>query len=285
MIEIIEERLARYNPQNAAEEDNAIKEILQEIALYGLWRADFFDVALFQGGTSLRILYGLPRFSEDLDFILRTPDPAFEWPSYLTVLIEVFEQFGLRLEVQNKENMEGAMRQAVLKDSSIANQLNLSFAGTGQRKTIKIKLEIDTNPPALSGEATKFLDFPADYEVRHQDLSSNFALKIHAILCRGFLKGRDWFDLSWYVAQKVRPNFEHLCAALIQKGPWEGQDKLTIDMAWLEKALLEKISEIRWHDAIDDVQRFLRPAELKSVNLWSEPFFQDKVSKLVSTST
>jgi len=74
MIDIIKEKLGRYGATNALEEENALKEILQEIALYALWRADFFDCALFQGGTSLRILHGLPRFSEDLDFLLRVPN-------------------------------------------------------------------------------------------------------------------------------------------------------------------------------------------------------------------
>src|SRR3546814_10281990 len=100
--------------------------------------------------------------------------------------------------------MDKAVRQALLKNDSIASQLDLSFAGTGRPTTVRIKLEIDVNPPLGSGEATTYLDFQADYEVRHQDLASNFALKIHALLCRGFLKGRDWFDFSWYVSRGVR---------------------------------------------------------------------------------
>ncbi|MEO8723359.1 MAG: nucleotidyl transferase AbiEii/AbiGii toxin family protein, partial [Sphingobium sp.] len=173
-------------------------------------RADFFDCALFQGGTSLRILHGLPRFSEDLDFLLRSPDPDFDWSPYLTGMTEVFAQFGLKLEAQPKPRMDTAIRQALLKDDSIASQLDLSFAGTGRPKAIRIKLEIDVNPPAGSGEATSYLDFPADYEVRHQDLASNFALKIHALLCRGFLKGRDWFDFSWYVSRVLSVQCEHV---------------------------------------------------------------------------
>ncbi len=101
--------------------------------------------------------------------------------------------------------MDKAVREAVLKDDSIASQLNLTFAGMGRRRTMKIKLEIDTNPPPGSGEDSSFLDFPADYEVRHQYPPSNFALKIHALLCRGYLKGRDWYDFSWYVSNGVLP--------------------------------------------------------------------------------
>lgn len=282
MIDIIKEKLRQYAATNALDEENAVKEILQEIALYSLWRGDFFDVALFQGGTSLRILHGLPRFSEDLDFILRVPDASFDWSPYLKVLTDVTGQFGLKLEPQPRTRMDKVVRQALLKDDSIANQLNLSFAGAGRPKTIKIKLEIDVNPPMGSGEATTFLDFPGDYEVRHQDLSSNFALKIHALLCRGFLKGRDWFDFSWYVSRGVAPNLALLRSALVQAGPWAGDESIWIDTSWLKEALSAAIVRIDWKDAAEDVQRFLRPGELKSLELWSEHFFRAKVDKLTS---
>ena len=79
MIDVIQRRLESYQATNANMEAQATKEIIQEIALYALWRADFFEVAAFQGGTSLRILHGLPRFSEDLDFILKQADANFVW--------------------------------------------------------------------------------------------------------------------------------------------------------------------------------------------------------------
>src|SRR3989344_2836995 len=282
MIDIIKEKLGRYGATNALEEENALKEILQEIALYALWRTDFFDCALFQGGTSLRILHGLPRFSEDLDFLLRVPNMDFDWSPYLKGMTEVFGQFGLALEAQPKPRMDTAIRQALLKDDSIASQLDLSFAGTGHRKAIKIKLEIDVNPPAGSAEATTYLDFPPDYEVRHQDLASNFALKIHALLCRGFLKGRDWFDFSWYVSRGVAPNLALLRNALVQAGPWAGDEGIAVDMPWLKEALSAAIRHIDWKEAAADVARFLRPADLKSVDLWSERFFDAKVEKLAA---
>ncbi|WP_374543715.1 nucleotidyl transferase AbiEii/AbiGii toxin family protein [Sphingorhabdus sp.] len=111
MIDLIKQRLRRYAATNPLEEENAVKEILQEIALYALWRSDFFDVALFQGGTSLRILHGLPRFSEDLDFLLRAPDPQFDWSPYLRTLTEVAAEFGVKLEAQPPARMDKAIRQ------------------------------------------------------------------------------------------------------------------------------------------------------------------------------
>jgi len=280
MIDMLQKKLREYGAQNAVEEENAIKEIIQEIALYALWRAEFFDVALFQGGTSLRILHGLPRFSEDLDFLLRAPDPDFRWARYLTMLVEVFAQFGVKLEAYPKDSMDRAVREAILKDDSIASQLNLSFAGSSKARTIKIKLEIDTNPPEGSGEETSFLDFPADYEVRHQDLPSNFALKIHALLCRPYLKGRDWFDFSWYTAQGVKPALPLLAAALVQEGPWQNE-AIVVDMEWLRDALRTKITSIDWNAAAADVSRFLRPGEAKSLSLWSERFFLAKLELVV----
>ena len=285
MIEMLQKKLRDYGATNAVEEENATKEIIQEIALYALWRADFFDVALFQGGTSLRILHALPRFSEDLDFLLRVPDPDFQWSPYLSALVEIFGQFGLKLEAQPKDKMDRAVRAAILKDDSIASQLNLSFAGSGRAKAIRIKLEIDTNPPAGSVETTTFLDFPADYEVRHQDLASNFAPKIHALLCRPYLKGRDWFDFSWYVASGVYPNLPLLAAALLQAGPWQAQHDLSVDSEWLVAALKAKITSIDWSAAAADVNRFLRPIEAKSLSLWSERFFHAKLDQVARSAS
>src|SRR5690606_38359283 len=136
------------------------KEIVQEIALYALWRAKFFDVAVFQGGTSLRILHKLPRFSEDLDFMLVNPDPNFDWSPYLNILTSTFEEYGLKPETVSKEQMDQRIRQALIKDNSIANQLDLSFPNNDPRRKLKIKLEIDVEPPAHSKDEYSFLDFP-----------------------------------------------------------------------------------------------------------------------------
>lgn len=282
MIEIIQQRLETYKAANALEEQQATKEILQEVALYSLWRIGFFEVAAFQGGTSLRILHKLPRFSEDLDFILKAPDPSFSWTSYLPKLVLGLKEFGLQSDVLDKEHMERNVRQALLKDNSIANQLNLRFYQQGHgAPTLKIKLEIDVSPPAGSGFDYTYLDFPLDFEVCHQDLPSNFALKIHALLCRPYLKGRDWYDFNWYIKQRVRPNLPHLQAALVQYGPWKDQP-LEVTNEWLLAALNEKLVQIDWRAAAQDVERFLSAAERQSLTIWSERFFRTKVEQLAS---
>lgn len=279
MIELIQQRLNEYNAANAIEEEQAIKEIIQEIALFGLWKAGFFDVAAFQDGTSLRVLYDLPRFSEDLDLILKEPDPGFDWSGYLKRLLENLEEFGLKTEVKDKSRMDQAVRKALLKDSSISNQLNLSFYRGQKNQNLTIKLEIDINPPLGSGFEYKTLDFPTDFEVCHQELSSNFALKIHALLCRPYTKGRDWYDFNWYVRKKIKPNLPLLQAALIQDGPWKGQD-LKINEEWVKKTLIEKISTLDWKEAATDVERFLNRVEKDGLKMWNEQFFTQKAEQL-----
>lgn len=281
MIELIQQRLDEYQSGNAIEEEQAIKEIIQEITLFALWKSGFFEVAAFQGGTSLRILYGLPRFSEDLDFILKEPDFEFDWSGYLKKLLENLEEFGLKTEVKDKSRMDQAVRKAVLKDNSVSNQLNLSFFRGREDQKQTIKLEIDVNPPLGSEFEYTYKDFPVDYEICHQDLSSNFSLKIHALLCRPYLKGRDWYDFNWYVKKGIKPNVPLLRAALIQDGPWKGED-LKIDEDWVKKELLNKIASITWKEAAVDVERFMKKIERDSLKLWNEQFFIQKAEGLFS---
>ncbi|MBC8519254.1 MAG: nucleotidyl transferase AbiEii/AbiGii toxin family protein [Gammaproteobacteria bacterium] len=281
MIELIGHRLQSYQVSDSRGQEHALKEILQELALYALWRAGFFKVAAFQGGTALRILHQLPRFSEDLDFILQEPDPNFEWSPYLNRLLEVLADFGVDCELVDRTNKNRAVRHAMLKDDSIGRQLDLSFFNEsgGIRKKLKVKLEIDTNPPEGSCFEYSYLDFPLDFELTVQDLPSNFALKIHALLCRPYLKGRDWFDFGWYIRQGVTPNISLIAAALAQSGPW-AQQQIEVNREWLQEALKKKIQSIDWQQAAEDVAPFLISAEQASLTLWSERFFINKLEKL-----
>ena len=280
MIDLLRKRLQQVSATNAVQEEQALKEMLQEVALYALWRGGFFKIGAFQGGTSLRILHGLPRFSEDLDFILLAPGPEFRRAHYFESLTEVLAQFGVRCELSDSSRMDRAVRQAMLKDDSIGRQLDLSFFDANNQRKLKVKLEIDTHPPAGSGIAWHYLDFPLNFEVCAQDLPSNYALKLHALLCRPYLKGRDWFDFAWYCRQQTRPNLPHLAHALHQAGPWQDQST-PVDAQWLADALSAKIKTINWLLAAQDVAPFLPATEQASLTLWSERFFADKIGKLV----
>lgn len=279
MIELIKNRLEEYKVNGAIEEENALKEIMQEIMLFSLWRSEFFEVAAFQGGTSLRILHKLPRFSEDMYFILLKPDYTFSWQPYLDNMADTFREFGIEPEVLDKPRMEQRVKRAVLKDSSITNQMNLSFMDDLNGRKLKIKLEVDCDPADGSDFEYSYLDFPIDFEVCHQDISSNFALKIHALLCRGYIKGRDWYDFNWYITHRTTPNLFLLKNALVQYGPWQDQD-LNINPEWVVTVLKEKIASVDWQNAVQDVEIFMKTLDQESLKLWSEKFFMKKLQKL-----
>ena len=275
---IIDDRLKAYQPQTLEDEQDALKEILQEIILYGLSTTDFFRHGVFHGGTSLRILYGLPRFSEDLDFQLKLPNPTFRWQPYLDMIVHTCEEFGIKPEVVDRSSADKTVQKMFLKDNSIGKLLNLTFHHHPGKK-LMIKLESDTNPPAGSKEEIQFLPFPVDYSIVTQDMPSNFAGKCHALLCREYIKGRDWYDFIWYVKQQVKPNTELLTNAIKQQGPWAGQG-IKVNDSWLADALNNKITSIDWQHAADEVRPFLRTPELKSLDLWGNDFFLSQVSKL-----
>lgn len=279
-INIIQEKLLQYQSQTVLDQDNALKEIAQEIALSALSRADFFRVAAFQGGTCLRILYGLERFSEDLDFVLENPDKDFDWDKYVSYMQEEFNTYGYDLTIENRTKLEKSVKTAFLKADSTGGLLILKDTRTNIPK-IKIKLEIDTNPPAGSIYETKYLDFPLPYNVRTQDLPSLFAGKCHALLCRDYLKGRDWYDFIWYVSRKTSINFTLLSNAIAQFGPWQ-QQNINVNSQWLLQQLEIKINAIDWQLAKQDVMRFLRPRELETLKLWSKDFFMAYLEKLTA---
>jgi predicted nucleotidyltransferase component of viral defense system len=279
-VEIIQQKILTYQCKTVLEQENATKEIAQEIALMALSRAGYFRVAAFHGDTCLRILYGLERFSEDLDFILEKPDKNFDWHNFIYNIQEEFSAYGYTLEVKDKTKLEKTIKSIFLKANSEGGLLILKDTRTNRPK-LRIKLEIDTNPPEGSSYELKYLDFPLPYNVRIQDLPSLFAGKCHALLCRDYTKGRDWYDFTWYVSRQVRVNFKLLSHALNQTGPWERKN-ITVTPQWLFQTLKTKINKIDWNIAKEDVKRFLRSRELATLEFWSKDFFLSRVDKLAS---
>lgn len=278
---MIQQKLQEYNATTPIAQENALKEIAQEIALMALSRAGFFKIAAFQGGTCLRILYGLNRFSEDLDFTLINADSAFSFEPYIKSIKDEFLSYGFTLEVVNRSQLEKAVKTAFLKAESLGGLLIIKDIRSNRPK-IKIKLEIDSNPPKGSGLETRFLDFPVAYSVQVQDMPSLFAGKCHALLCREYTKGRDWYDFVWYVSKKTPINITLLKNAIIQKGPWENS-QLLIDPAWIYHELKIKIESTDWGKARQDVERFITPAEIASLDIWSSSFFLSRLEKLRQT--
>ena len=278
MKDLVEQRLQNYTRLSAEDEENALKEVAQEVALYSLYKADFFANAIFLGGTALRILHGLDRFSEDLDFSLVRSDRNFLLAPYLEKAAKFMASFGFNIEVEGWEKQGKAVQQAMLKDDSIKKVVTLKHHHNPKKK-IKIKVEVDTNPPEGISIARSFLSFPLDFVTLSGDLPSLFAGKCHALLCRPYIKGRDWFDFSWFVAHAVQPNYRLLTNALKQMGPWQGEEIL-VDSEWLKSTLLTKIDAINWNATRNDVMRFVGGHRQDALLLWSKEFFHHKVNQI-----
>lgn len=279
-VKIIQDRLSTYSVASEQDEENALKEITQEVALAALSRSDFFKVAAFQGGTCLRIFYSLERFSEDLDFILIKPDRQFSLEPYLKQMGLEFAAYGYKLEVQDRSTAEETVKKAFLKADSMGKVLTLKHLKENRSsRKIRIKLEVDSNPPAGSQFENKFHDFPFSFALMVQDLPSLFAGKCHALLCREYDKGRDWYDFIWYASRKTQINFEFLSSALDQQGPWKGT-KVKADSAWFLKEMETKIRSMNWNNIKKELSRFLKPTQLDFLQIWSADFFLDRLKKL-----
>lgn len=281
----IENLIEDYHPKSKGEYENAIQEVMQEIALMGLWRAKFFEHAAFYGGTSLRILYGLNRFSEDLDFSLLKPDPAFNLLPFLKSVEEELEISGLKVNVEQKiKHPQGSMRSAFLKAGTLETFLRIGLDESLKRHTqsnevIKIKLEIDVDPPPGFATEVRYLTKPIPFSVRTYVPEDLFAGKMHAVLCRPYqirVKGRDWYDLIWYVGKGFSLHLAHLEARMRQSGHYSSEKSIT--QKTFNDFLEKKISEIDWKAARDDIRRFVKdPAVLDG---WSADFFMSLLPQI-----
>lgn len=285
MHEAITRMLARYEPKSVDDSVRALREIIQEVALLGLWRAKFFEHAAFYGGTALRILYGLDRFSEDLDFSLLKPSPDFNLARYTASLEEELQAFGFNVRVEMiGKAVESAVQSAFLK-ANTRNELLVIEAGeelTGQvaaGQLLKVKIEVDTDPPSGFSTQTRYLLQPIPFAVRSYSLPDLFAGKMHAILFRKWknrVKGRDWYDLVWYAANHPRLNLAHLEQRMRQTGHWSGDKNLS--SAVFTDLLFEAINRLDVNQARKDVAPFVKNQQMLA--LWSHDFFQDVASRI-----
>lgn len=274
--------IEKRSPRDDVEWDRALREVLQEAALAGLWRRGFFSQAAFYGGTALRLFYGLDRFSEDLDFTLLSPDSSWKLAEHLEGLREEIEAFGFSVEISAKHEtgIESAFIKANTKIHLIRIAAPESIAGrTVGNRTLKVKLETDTEPPALLKTEMKTLLEPFPFTVRVVTPACLFAGKLHACIARAWktrVKGRDWYDLLFFVAKGVRVDLGHLEARLRQSGQWREDRALGLDDV---KGLLgERINAIDWRQAREDVLPFVRDA--RSVEAWTPELFKDVVARI-----
>jgi len=215
MKDIFDQMLSRYEIRTKDDEKNAKHEIMQQVALSGLYRAQFFDKAAFYGGTCLRIFHDLQRFSEDMDFSLLRKDKAFSIENYFNSVENEFKALGRKVEI-HKKNKKGRsqVESAFLKDRT--DIYNIQFQ---TEPSIKIKIEVDTDPPLQFQTEHKLLLLPFSFMTRCFTLSGLFAGKMHAFLFRSWrnrVKGRDWYDFEWYIRNQIAIDFNHFLERTIQ---------------------------------------------------------------------
>ncbi|MBC2715262.1 MAG: nucleotidyl transferase AbiEii/AbiGii toxin family protein [Desulfobacteraceae bacterium] len=287
MHSAIEQMLDSYHLKTPDDYKHALKEIIQEIALLGLSRSNFFDSAAFYGGTALRIFYGLDRFSEDLDFSLLEKNKGFDISDYCTAIRNELGAYGFDMTVEKKQKkVESNIESAFIKGETLVQLLNINamtppISGVHKNEILKIKLEVDVLPPSGAEFEVKYSLRPIPYSIRIFSLSSLFAGKLHAVLCRGWesgrMKGRDLYDMVWYISNATPVNLAHLEERMKQTGHLEDNQALSREM--LLNLLKVKFNSMDFKQAKADIIPFINdPA---AVAPWSNDFF-NSISKRIS---
>ena len=286
-MSIIEQMLSKYTIKSSNDLLNALKEVFQEIILLGLYRGGFFEKSVFYGGTALRILYGLDRFSEDLDFSLIDKEDNFEIEKYFPSITNEFNALGIDIIItkKNKKN-ENNIESAFLKSESLQHSLNIDlpnlnslFGNIYDLKMIKIKLEVDINPPLNFQTEVKTMLLPTTFNIVSMTIPNLYARKLHAVLFRNWknrVKGRDWYDFEWYVKNNYKINLSHLNERMIASKNWE-KEKL-FDYSEFKNLMLNKIEVLDIESAKKEVKPFIKNSEI--LNFWNKDYFRLLVDKI-----
>jgi predicted nucleotidyltransferase component of viral defense system len=264
---IFQTMLSRYPIATKDDLTNATHEVMQQITLAGLYRSGFFDKAAFYGGTCLRIFHGLQRFSEDMDFSLLLPDEKFTLENYFEPIIAEFKALGKEVVIEKKiKTTQTNVESAFLKENTEIYDLQFRT----ERK-IKIKIEVDTQPPAGFATEYKLLLLPFSFMTRCYSLPDLYAGKMHAFLFRNWqnrVKGRDWYDFEWYVRNNITLNFNHLQKRTEQINALTEND-FTLEI--FKKMLKERIEKTNIETVKNDVRPFIKnPQEME---VWSTDYF------------
>ena len=281
---MIKEWIQQFKPGNRQDAEAALREVMQEVALAGLQRAGFFEKAAFYGGSALRIFYGLNRFSEDLDFSLLEVNPDFSLEPFFKSIITEFEALGMKVHIQEKKKTtQTNIDSAFLKSETVWKELVLEAimpqAGLQTTPHLKIKIEVDKQPPLGFDTEEKLLLRPFSFYVKCFSLPDLFAGKMHALLFRNWkqrVKGRDWYDMEWYIKKGIPLHLHHFLLRAKDSGHWNAE---TISKAQLTGLLQLKIETVDFTRVKEDIQRFI--PDLKPIEIWSRQYFEDLVEKLV----
>ncbi|WP_276090525.1 nucleotidyl transferase AbiEii/AbiGii toxin family protein [Pedobacter sp. JY14-1] len=280
---IISDWLKEYNPQNQQEAFDALREIMQEITLAGLSRSGFFEKAAFYGGTALRIFYGLNRYSEDLDFSLLEKNPSFSLEPYFQAIVDEFASLGITVSLKEKQKSVGSnVESAFLKSDTVWKELVLEKVvpqtGIKLMPQMKIKIEVDRDPPLGFATEEKLLTRPISFYIKTFTLPSLFAGKMHALLFRKWqsrVKGRDWYDLEWYIKKGIPLDLHHFLLRARDTRDWKEE---TINKEQVLTLLKEKINEVNFERIKEDVIRFI--PDDAALKIWSAKYFADLIEKL-----
>jgi len=287
MHDAISNMLERYECHTRDDYNNALREILQDIALLGLWRSKFFEHAAFYGGTALRLLYGSDRFSEDLDFSLLKTDDAFSLGNYGEALCREIRSFGFEVDFDDRKKARpSAVESAFLKANTYRQLVLIGVAeeflhDLHPAKNLKIRLEVDTDPPGNFETETRYVLRPVPFPVRTYRLPDLFAGKLHAILCRKWktrVKGRDWYDLVRYVAQHPQVRLAHLESRMRQSGDYTGDAELTPEV--LQARLRRAVDGLDVEKARREVAPFIK--DQRALDVWSREFFAEVITRIVT---
>jgi predicted nucleotidyltransferase component of viral defense system len=275
--EKIDQMLNRYELNTVHDHENALKEIIQEIVLLGLWRSKFYEKAVLYGGSSLRILHKLDRFSEDLDFSLIQPEKAFDIKKYLSAIKSELELWGFEVSAKEKnKKSKSTIDSAFIKANTLVHLLKIdSNLKTHKNAVMKIKFEIDQDPATGFDSDLKYHLHPIPFTIKTMTLPSLFAGKMHALLCRTIrtnIKGRDWYDLIWFVKNSIPCDLHYLKNKMLQTGHIDFSEALTKEK--LVELISKKSKEIDFSLAKNDVEPFLKNSRQKDeLSLWSDDFF------------
>jgi hypothetical protein len=285
MNEAVQSMLERYHCRTRDDHVHALREILQELALLGLWRSKFFEHAAFYGGTALRVLYGLDRYSEDLDFSLLRADPGFTLGSYGDALRQEMSSFGFDVSFDRSAKPRNtAIESAFLKTNTFRQLVVIEaggdlLRGMHSRQLLKIKLEVDTDPPEGFVTESRYVLQPVPFAVRAYSLPDLFAGKMHALLCRKWknrVKGRDWYDFAWYAGHHPKIRISHLEARMRQSGHYA--DKQPLDGAGLLLRLHQAVGKLDVRQVKAEVAPFVR--DKRSLDVWSHEFFNQIADRI-----
>ena len=285
MDKALESLISLYTISDKTDYENSLKEIIQHIALLGLWRSKFFHHAAFYGGSALRIFHGLRRFSEDLDFSLLESSDTFNLDPHLEAIKKELEGFGFQMTVLKKDKLQKSqIESAFIKGNTIKNLILIeapeSFTGSlHANKKLAIKLEVDTNPPGKASYEVKNLLIPIPFQVQLFSKADLFAGKLHAVICRQWrtrIKGRDFYDFLWYIGNRIPCHLDHLKERMVQTGHWRSQK--TLLPADVIQMLKNRFEDIDFDIAKKDISPFIRdPQEL---DLWSPEFFIETLASI-----